>query len=62
MSISVAGYLSCKQLNTSKEIDETEISDSLKHIHSKKTFNHKDIYNNLRYIVLTNSVVVSRSY
>ena len=49
--IATAGLFSCKQSNNSKtDIIETKVSDSIKNIHSKNTFNDKDIYTKYKYV------------
>ena len=48
--IATAGFFSCKQSNNSKtDIIETKVSDSIKNIHNKNTFNDKDIYSKYKY-------------
>ena len=49
--IATAGLFSCKQSNNSKtDIIETKVSDSIKNIYNKNTFNDKDIYTKYKYV------------
>ncbi|KFF06005.1 hypothetical protein [Flavobacterium reichenbachii] len=48
--IATAGFFSCKQSsNSKKDIIETKVSDSIKNINNKNTFNDKDIYTKYKY-------------
>jgi hypothetical protein len=48
--IATVGLFSCKQSNNSKTgITETKVSDSIKNIQNKKTFNNKDIHTKYEY-------------
>ena len=49
--IATAGLFSCKQSDNSKtDIIETKVSDPIKNIHNKNTFNDKDIYTKYKYV------------
>lgn len=49
--IATAGLFSCKQSNNLKtDIIETKVSDSIKNISKKNTFDNRDIYTNYKYV------------